>query len=65
MSRSNHDPTARTRTDPVRREAYERALRILGDRAGLCESLSEEQLEEIRRYAGPEISGSHDDAPSE
>jgi hypothetical protein len=49
------------REDHVRREAYERALERVRGRVGLCESISDEQLNELREYTGPEIAGRSDD----
>jgi len=51
------------RDDPCRREAYERALRQLRGRLGLCDTLTAEQIQALRDYAGPEIAGHISDVP--
>lgn len=59
--RHSQDWPGHTRNDPIRREAYERAMTRLLGRQGVCETLTADQSREIQSYDGPEISGSQSD----
>jgi hypothetical protein len=43
--------------DPVRREAYEHAMRILNNRPGVSDAMTTDQREFIRNFDAPEVLG--------
>jgi hypothetical protein len=63
MSRRQHiaDHTHTSYGDPVRREAYERAMETLRGRPGLRRNAD---VSVIRDYRGPVVVGDHADLPS-
>lgn len=65
MSRPRHpaDRHDGAYNDPVRYEAYDRALQSLRGRVGLCDSLTPEQIQQLQQCDAPEAVGSPIDSP--
>ena len=61
MSRPRHaaEVPPPTRDDPIRREAYVRAMQTLAERPGLFDALTPDQRRALQEYTGPEILGRH------